>query len=102
MQKAVIYVRGNNTAGQYLVCKEYCEAKGYEVVGGTDDLKEAITNTFDILVVLDESRISREAKEMEAFNELFADNGITVETAREHYGKRESENLAKHIKAQMK
>ena len=85
-----------------MVCKEYCKSKEYEVVGATDDLKDAITSSFDILVVVDESRISRESKELEAFNELFSDNGITVETAREFYESRESDRLAKHIKSEMK
>lgn len=82
MKKAAIYVRGNNTVGQYLVSKRYCEEKEYEIVGATDDLKDAITSNLDVLVVLDESRLYRTAREKAAFTELFNDNGISVEIAR--------------------
>lgn len=82
MKKAAIYVRGNNTVGQYLLSKRYCEEKEYDIIGATDDLKDAITSNLDVLVVFDESRLYRTEREKAAFIELFNDNGITVETAK--------------------
>ena len=103
MKKAVIFVRGNNTAGQYLVCNEYCEAKGYEVVGRTDSMREAFLHIddYEVLVVVDETRLSRKEKNTETIKEAFEEIGITIETAREFYDNMESEKLSKHIHEKM-
>lgn len=58
MKKAIIYVRGHNQEKQEVFCRVYAADKGYKVLYTTTDIKDV--NSCDILLVSNQSRISRD------------------------------------------
>lgn len=76
MKKAIIYVRGHNQEMQEIFCLLHAKEKGYKVLFTTTDI-EAVNNC-DVLLVSNQSRISRDKfKFYEIVNKL-KKNGIKV------------------------
>jgi site-specific DNA recombinase len=126
MKRAVLYARvsgddrgrdGRNLVGQLEMCREYAQERGYQIVdelaeddrgasGARIDLPEltrarnmARSDDFDVLVVREIDRLSRNlAKQLIVEEELKRAN-VTIEYVLGEYPDTPEGNLQKHVKA---
>jgi len=125
-KRALLYARvsgddrrkeGRNLAGQLEMCREYAHERGYEIV---DELSEddrgasgyeinlptlnrvrdmATAGEFDVLVVRELDRLSRNLAKQLVVEEELRRNGVHVEYALAEYPDTPEGNLQKHVKA---
>lgn len=78
MEKAIIYVRGNNQEMQEVQCRLYAADKGYKTLFVTNDIKTVFN--CNVLLVANHSKISRDSFEYyKILNELKT-KGIELES----------------------
>jgi DNA invertase Pin-like site-specific DNA recombinase len=127
-KRAAIYARvssddtrdhkdGRNLTGQLVLCSEYAQAQGYEIVAefaegehgvsGADkeapQLKQAIemaqAGRFDVLIVREMDRLARNLSKQLTTEETFEAAGVQIEYALQNFGNDTSGKLAKYVTA---
>ena len=92
---AVIYVRGNKKEVQEMFCTLCAVERGYKVAFATDNLDDI--KDCDILIVTNQSRISRDKTEYREIVNNFKEKGIEVEFAVDNENLIENLELAKEF-----
>lgn len=125
-KRAVLYARvssddrgkeGRNLKGQLDMCREHAQGKGYQVIaelaeddrgasGASYDLEQlnralamARANEFDILVTRELDRLARGRIKCEVTEQLFKDDGVSVEFVLYDYPDTPEGRLYKQIRA---
>lgn len=80
MQRAMIFVRGNDTERQREICESYAKKHGFTIKGTTESLPHAYDRSveFDVLLTAGVTRISRNQKNFLEIIDMFDEAGITV------------------------
>jgi DNA invertase Pin-like site-specific DNA recombinase len=80
MQRAIIFVRGNDTERQRAICEAYAKRHGFYIKGVTEKLSQAYDRSFeiDVLITAGATRISRDKRNFDKIIEMFDDEGVTV------------------------
>lgn len=97
MKKAIIYVRGHNQEMQEILCRLYAKDTDYKVLFVTADIEDVNYCDFDVLIVTNATRISRDKfVYYKTVNDLKA-KGIEVEFATSHANAIDNFSLAMDI-----
>lgn len=80
MQRAMLYVRGDNTEAQRAICEAYAKKNGFYIKGVTESLPQAFERSveYDVLITAGVTRISRDKRNFDKIIDMFEDEGITV------------------------
>lgn len=80
MQRAMIFVRGNNIETQLEICEAYAKKHGFNIKGITEKLSYAYDRSveIDVLITAGVTRISRHKKQFDEVVEMFDEAGVTV------------------------
>lgn len=80
MQRAIIFVRGNDTERQREICEAYAKQHGFYIKGTTEKLSHAYDRSveIDVLITAGATRISRHKKQFDEVVEMFDEAGVTV------------------------
>lgn len=80
MQRAMIYVRGNDTERQRAICEAYAKQHGFYIKGTTEKLSYAFDRSveIDVLLTAGATRISRDKRNFDKIIDMFDDEGVTV------------------------
>lgn len=83
MQRAMLYVRGNDTERQREICEAYAKKNGFYIKGTTESLPQAFERSveYDVLITAGVTRISRDKRNYDKIIDMFDDEGITVKIA---------------------
>ncbi len=83
MQRAMIFVRGNDTERQREICEAYAKRHGFYIKGVTEKLSYAYDRSveIDVLITAGVTRISRNQKAFLEIIEMFDEAGVTVKIA---------------------
>lgn len=80
MQRAMIFVRGNDTERQREICEAYARKMNCTIKGTVEKLSQAYDRSteYDVLITAGVTRISRDKKNYDEIIDMFDEMGIQV------------------------
>lgn len=80
MQRAIIFVRGNDTERQRAICEAYAKKNGFYIKSTTEKLSHAFDRSveIDVLITAGATCISGDKRNYDKIIDMFDDEGVRV------------------------